>query len=141
MLGINGLLFVIGTMAAATAASAGNVSWDCNVPQTRPTRLVTEQYLFNYDPDKSEASVVDPIINYHKKGFIPVSKIKDDGDKVVFSWKIRTRNTSKTATLSYTASIDRKTGRFNVQAVPLGYDNDENVPGTCKQVPGPLALK
>ncbi|MCA0273652.1 MAG: hypothetical protein LCH69_16545 [Proteobacteria bacterium] len=141
MLKIKGLLFVFGTLAAASAASAGNVSWDCKVPAANSTRLIAGQYLFNYDADKSAASVVDPIINYHKKNFIPVSKIKVKGDKVVFSWKIRTGNASQKATLSYTASIDRKSGRFNVHAIPLGYDNSDNVGGTCKELPGPLVRK
>lgn len=128
-------------MMAANAVSAANVSWDCKVPAASSTRLIAGQYLFNYDPDKSAASVVDPLIKYHKNGFIPVEKIKEKGDKVVFSWKIRTGNTSQKATLSYTASIDRKSGRFNVHAIPLGYDNSDNVGGVCKQVPGPLELK
>jgi hypothetical protein len=140
MLRINGLLFAFGVMAAS-AASARNVSWDCTVRAANSTKLVFGQYLFNYDPDKSEASVVDPLIQHHKKDFIPVTKIREKGDKVVFSWKIRTGTTSKKATLSYTASIDRKSGRFNVHAVPLGYDNSDNVGGVCKEVPGPLALK
>ncbi|MGL4281454.1 MAG: hypothetical protein ACRCS0_13900 [Albidovulum sp.] len=137
---IKGILFIVGILTAG-AASAGNISWDCNVPQTRSTGLVTKHYLFNYDPDKSEASVIDGLIDYEKKGFIPVGKIKDSGEKVVFSWKIRTRATTRPATLSFTASIDRKSGRFNVHAVPLGYDNSENVPGSCKEVPGPLVKK
>lgn len=126
---------------AATAASAGNLSWDCKVPQTRSTGLVTERYQFNYDPDKSEASVIDAFIHHEKKAFMPVGKIKDKGEKVVFSWQLRTRATTRPATLNFTASIDRKSGQFNVHVVPLGYDNNENVPGTCKQVPGPLVLK
>lgn len=140
MLKFNGLLFVVGMMAAS-AASASNISWDCKVPAANSTRLIFGQYLFNYDPDKSAASVIDPLIQHHKKDFIPVGKIKVKGDKVVFSWQIRTGNTSQKATLNYTASIDRKSGRFNVHAIPLGYDNSDNVGGTCKEVPGPLVRK
>ena len=135
------LLFSIGLTVAASAALAANVSWDCKVPAASSTQLVAGQYLFNYDADKAEASVVDPLIMHHKNDFIPVAGIRTKGDKVVFSWKIRTGNTSKKATLSYTASIDRKTGRFNVHAIPLGYDNSDNVGGVCKEVPGPLVKK
>lgn len=135
------LLFAIGVTFAASAASASNVSWDCSVKLTGNTGLITDRYLFNYDADNAQANVVDGLINYHKKGFMPVGKIKDDGNKVVFSWQIRDRTTSQTATLSYDVSIDRTSKLFKVHVVPLGYDNFQNARGACKEVPGPIALK
>lgn len=135
-----GLFFAIG-MTAASGAAASPLAWECSVDYVKPGGLVSEWFAFNYDPEKSEASVLDGIISYYKKDFIPVQKIKDGGDKVVFSWMFRVKTTSQAPTLTYDASIDRKTGRFNVHAVPLGYDNSENVRGTCKEVPGPLVMK
>lgn len=128
-------------LVASSAASASNVSWDCKVNYTKNGGLISTWYAFNYDADIPEASVIDGVIQYYKKQFVPVGKIKDDGTKVVFNWMIRIKTTSQSATLTYNAAIDRKTGKLNVQAVPLGYDNSENVRGSCKEVPGPLVLK
>jgi len=133
------LLFLVGALSFASAAQAAPQSWRCDVNHTTGMGWITDTYLFNLGPAKDQAEVIDGVIDYFEKDFIPAKVAKDDGETIKLKWQLRTKGTgARRATMRFDARIDRPAGRFSISAIPLGYDNTESKAGRCTAVKGPL---
>ena len=133
------LLFLVGALSFASAAHAAPQSWQCDVSHTTRAGWITDIYHFNLGPAPDQAEVIDGVINYFEKDFIPAKVVRDDGETIKLKWEYRAMGaSSRRVTMRFDARIDRRAGRFSISAIPLGYDNTESKTGRCTAVKGPL---
>lgn len=136
----NRLLCLAVSLFIGTSVAAEPLAWDCSIGYRKVNGWITTRYLVNYDPAKSEASVVDGVIQHFKKGFIPAEVKKDDGEVLSLGWIVRVSGNSGSGTIRYGASINQKSGAVTMSSIPLGYDNGESGRGTCARTRGPIVL-
>ena len=129
------LIRFVFAFATVAALPAGATVLECAIrPAANAGGVVTDLYVFEFDPQGDTARVVDPMIQYFYDAPIPAKMTDTTSRKFVFSWNIlMTNGTGQQTKMQYRAAVIKATKAITVRATPGGgFDNSFEARGTCK---------
>lgn len=121
------------TLLAGTAQAADQ--YVCKITNGGPTGWLPDVLFIGHDRKTDNVVVSDPII-LHFNDKKPIKGVVDTDNKVrtTFRWKVRARSeTSQHATLRYSATYQKASGKVTMAMYPSGYENKIFGDGTCKK--------
>lgn len=113
-------------------AAAPAKLYDCRFTKGSDRKWVAPQIIILREDGAKTATVSDGLIIEFEGKPLTAKVILDGKRRLVFEWKLHIKdNSNNTAVMTYTASMEKATGKVDVRANPYAYDNNFTRSGKC----------